>query len=95
MSAVVTFDEGIYCEAKRIQWAISPKLDNVIVKNFLRVVGRRMTESGVEDLWIESDICGSNVATDNQRDALRERILEALERLQWNTFMDWSEKTEK
>ena len=30
-SAVVTFDEGIYCEAKRIQWAISPELDNVIV----------------------------------------------------------------
>ena len=22
-----------------------------------------MTESGVEDLWIESDICGNNVAT--------------------------------
>ena len=30
-NAVVTFDEGIYCEAKRIQWAISPELDNVVV----------------------------------------------------------------
>ena len=60
-----------YCEAKRIQLAISPELGNVIVrherfhraKNFLSVVGKRLTESGVEDLWIESDICGSNVAT--------------------------------
>ena len=31
-SAVVTFDEGLYCDAKRIQWAISPELDNVIVR---------------------------------------------------------------
>ena len=63
-NAVVTFDEGIYCEAKRIQWAISPELDNVIVqlrgfhraKNFLGVIVKRMTESAVEDLWIESDM---------------------------------------
>ena len=31
-NAVVTFDEGIYCEAKCIQWAISPELDNVVVR---------------------------------------------------------------
>ena len=29
---MVTFDEGICCEAKRIQSAISPELDNVIVR---------------------------------------------------------------
>ena len=32
-NAVVTFDEGIYCEAKRIQLAISPGLDNIIVRH--------------------------------------------------------------
>ena len=32
-NAVVTFDEGIYCEAKRIQLAISPGLNNVIVRH--------------------------------------------------------------
>ena len=60
-NAVVTFDEGIYFEAKRIQLTISPGLNNVIfrherfhrAKTFLSVVGKRMTESGVEDLWIE------------------------------------------
>ena len=52
-------------------WAISPELENVIVrlggfhgaKHFLGVIGKRMTESFVEDLWIESSIRGSNVAT--------------------------------
>ena len=29
-NAVVTFDEGIYRETKRVQWANSPKLDNSI-----------------------------------------------------------------
>ena len=57
-NAALTFDEGIYCETKRIHWAISPELDNVIVqlrgfhraKNFLGVIVKRMTESAVEDL---------------------------------------------
>ena len=77
-NAVVTFDEGIYCEAKRIQWAILLQLANVIARlgGFHRAmktssvfIGKRMTKSGAEDLWIESDKCGSNVATkiDNQR----------------------------
>ena len=30
-NAVVIFDEGIYCEAKRIHWAISPELDLVLL----------------------------------------------------------------
>ena len=88
--------EGIYCEAKRIQLAISPGLDNVIVrherfhraKNVLSLVGKRMTESGVVDLWVESDICRSNVATQiisgtHYNRAIRAHKLtsEALERL--------------
>ena len=108
-NAVVTFDEGIYYVAKRILVAISPGLSNVIVrherfhqaKNFLSVVGKRMTVSGVEDLWIKSDICGSNVATKIIRTHYNSAIrahkltLEALERLQWNTFMEWLEKNGK
>ena len=105
---MVTFDEGTYCEPKRIQLAISSGLDNVIVrherlhraKNFLGVVGKRVTESaGVEDLWIESGIYGSNVATKiisrthyNRAIRAHKLTLEALERLQRNTSMDWAEK---
>ena len=109
-NAVVTFDKGIYCEAKRIQLAISPGLNNVIVRherlhralNLLSVVGKRMTESGVEDLWIESDICGSNVASkiisrthSNRAIRAHKLTLEALERLHWNTFMEWLDKNGK
>ena len=88
--------EGIYCEPKRIQLAISPGLDNVIVrhewfhraKNVLSLIGKRMTESGVVDLWIESDICSSTVATKiisgthyNRAIRVHKLTLEALERL--------------
>ena len=87
--------------------AISPGLGNVIVrhkrfqraKNVLSVVGERMT---VEDIWIEGDICGSNVASkiisrthSNRAIRAHKLTLEALERLQWNTFMEWLEKNRK
>lgn len=61
-----------------------------------------MTESGVEDLWIESDLCGSNVATKiisgmhyNRAIRAHKLTLEALERLQRNIFMEWLEKNRK
>ena len=94
-NAVVTFDEGIYFEAKRIQLTISPGLNNVIfrherfhrAKTFLSVVGKRMTESGVEDV----------ISRTKQNRAIRAHklTLEALEKLQWNTFMEWLQKNGK
>ena len=61
-----------------------------------------MTESGIEDLWIESDRCGSNVAMKiingtryNRAIRAHKLTLGALERLQWNTFMEWLEKNGK
>ena len=107
---MVTLYEGNCCEAKRIHWAISPELDNVIVrlggfhraKNFLGVIGKRTTESGVEDLWIESDICGRNVATKiisathcNRAISAHKLTLGAMERLQlngWRKMEKWMRK---
>jgi len=103
-NCVITFDEGIYCEAKRIQWAVSPELDNVVIrmggfhraKNFISVIGKRMAESGIEDLWMESDVCGSNVASKiingshyNRAVRVHKLTLEALQRLQWQSFTEW------
>ena len=73
------------------------------LKNFLGVVGKRMTESaGVGDLWIESGICGSNVATKvisrthyNRAVRAHKLTLKAVERLQRNTSMEWLEKNGK
>ena len=95
-NVVVTFDEAIYSDAKRIQWAVSPELDNIVIrlggfhraKNFIGVIGKRMAESGIEDLWIESDLYGSNVAAKiitgthyNRAMRAHKLTLEALERL--------------
>ena len=61
-----------------------------------------MAESGVEDLWFESDICGSNVATKiingthyNRAIGAHKLTLEALEGLQWSSFIEWLEKNGK
>ena len=90
--------------------AISPGLDSVIVRHerfhratdFLCAVGKRLTELGVEDLWIESDICGSNVATKiiirtkyDRAITAHKLTLEALARLQWKIFMERLEKNGK
>ena len=71
-------------------------------KNFPGVIGWRITKSGVEDLWIESDICGSNVATKiisethyNRATRAHKLTLEALERLQWNNFVENGKTDEK
>ena len=80
-NAVVTFDEGIYCEAKRIQWAISPELDNVIarlggfhrVRNILGVIGKRMTESV---LWIFESRVTYVVAMSQRRQSAGRTIIE-------------------
>ena len=57
----------------------------------------RITE--VLRIFGSSDICGSNVATKiinrtkyNRAIRVHKLTLEALERLQWNTFMEWLEK---
>jgi len=40
---MVTFDEGIYCEATLIQWAMLPEQENVIFR--LRGFNRAKTSS--------------------------------------------------
>ncbi|KAL9977339.1 hypothetical protein ACROYT_G014731 [Oculina patagonica] len=58
-----------------------------------------MSGSGVENLRIESEICGSNVAAKiingtNYNKAIRAHklTLKALERLQWDSFLEWLER---
>ena len=68
-SPVVTFDEDLYAAAKQIQCTVSPEFEDMVLrlgglhktKNFLGVIGKRMEESGIEDLWTESGIYDSNI----------------------------------
>ena len=65
----VTFDEDICATAKQIQWTVSPEFHNMVLRlggfhkaiNFLGVIGKRMEESGIDDLCTESGIYGSNI----------------------------------
>ena len=67
---VVTSHEDLYATAKQIQWAVSPEFDDMVIrlggfhmaKNFIGVIGKRMEESGIEDLWAESGLYGSAIA---------------------------------
>ena len=55
---VLTVDEGIYEIAKEVQWKVSTTFKDMIIclggfhraKNLLGVIGRRMEESGIEQI---------------------------------------------
>jgi hypothetical protein len=104
---VITFVEGIYCDAKRIQWSVSPELDHIVVrlggfhraKNFMGLIGKRMEESGLEDIWSESGVYGPSVASKllkathyNRAVRAHKLTCEALERICWKSFVDWLER---
>ena len=58
---VLTVDEGIDEIAKEVQWKVSPQFEDMIIrlggfhwaKNYLGVIGRRMEESGIEQILEE------------------------------------------
>ena len=64
---VVTFDLVIYVKAKEIQWHVPDELKNVIIRmggfhialNYLSLLGKMYSDSGLEDLLIESGVYAS------------------------------------
>ena len=68
---VITFYEDLYAKAKQIQLAVLPELDHIIIrlggfhraKNFFSVIGKRMADSGLEDIWLENGVYGSSVVS--------------------------------
>ena len=66
--SVLTFDEGIYCKAKEIQWRNKDEFQDTVLclggfhttMNFLGLLGKRYDNSGIEDILIESGVYGSN-----------------------------------
>ena len=107
---VITFDEDLYAKAKQIQWAVLPELDHIIiklvgfhrVKNFFSVIGRRMVDSGLEDIWLESGLYGSSMVSKitlgvhyNRAVRAHKVMLEALESLLWDAFTQWLENNNR
>ena len=68
-----------------------------IALNFLSVIGKRYSESGFEDILIEADLYGSNTVaktikgkSSNRGVRAHKLMLEALLRLKWEAFCQWS-----
>ena len=102
--SVLTFDEAIYSKAKEIQWKCGDQFDDVILRmggfhialNFLGVIGHLYEGSGIEGIFIEADLYGSNTVCRFLKGKMYNRgvrahklLFEALMRLQWQAFCDW------
>ena len=99
---VITLDEKIYAPAKEIQWTYYDELKDMVIrlggfhsaKNFMGVIGIRMKESGLEDIWQDSNFYGEAVrgkvleGKHYYRGERGHRItLEALERMRFQKFL--------
>ena len=108
-ASVVTFDLTIYVKAKEIQWRVPDELKNVIIRmggfhialNYLSMLGKMYSDSGLEDLLIESGVYASGtisarIAGKQYNRGVREHklTLEALFRLQWREFVGWLSEQE-
>lgn len=105
--SVITFDLAIYIKAKEIQWGLPEEFKDTVIRmggfhvalNYLAVIGKMFQDSGIEDLLIESGVYGSNTASVLLKDKSYNRgvrahklVMEALLRLQWQSFGVWLEE---
>ena len=103
----VTMDEGVYCIASEVKWIVVPLFDHMFLrmggfhrlKNFMGVIGRRMEDSGFEDIFLEAGIYGATQMSGivkakcyNRTLSAHKVLLEALMRIYWNNFADWIEE---
>jgi hypothetical protein len=104
--SVLTFDEGIYCKAKEIQWRNKDEFQDTVLclggfhttMNFLGLLGKRYDNSGIEDILIESGVYGSNSSSRllkgkcyNRGVRAHKLTSEALQRQGWQAFGKWME----
>lgn len=109
-NAVITFDLAIYSKAKEIQWRFPDELSNVVVRiggfhvalNFLSLLGKKFSDSGLDDLLIESGVyaAGSTAALlkgkcYNRGIRAHKLCLEVFFRLMWNAFLVWYESQDR
>ncbi|KAK3696845.1 hypothetical protein QZH41_003454 [Actinostola sp. cb2023] len=102
--SVITFDLLIYMKAKQVQWKFQEEFANTIVRmggfhialNYLSLLGKKYSNSGLEDLLIESGVYGASTTTSlisgksyNRGIRAHKLVMEALFRLIWQEFVKW------
>ena len=101
---VITFDLAIYMKAKQLQWRLAEEFADTVIRlggfhialNYLSVRGKKLSNSGVEDLHIESGVYGAGSVTIlmlgrsyNGGIRAHKLFMEALFRLQLRAFLRW------
>ena len=102
--AIITGDEAVYALAKQVQWKDMQNLDDILLrlggfhraKNFIGIIGKRMSGSGFETILEDSRIFGETQVKGivdgrhyNRAMKAHKVLLEALLRLYWESFKEW------
>ena len=106
--SIVTFDLAIYVKAKQLQMRYPDEFKNVVLRlggfhialNYLSLLGKMYSNSGLEDRLIESGVYAPGTTTAliagksyNRGVRAHKLCLEAMFRLMWKTFTSLLEET--
>jgi len=106
-STVITLDQQLYCKVKELQWANNDLCGRVFAhlggfhstKNFMCTIGQHFAESGLPEVWIESEVYGENTALNNMQAKSYNRAIrahkltyEALWKILWPMFIEWAKQ---
>ena len=104
-SIEITFNQQLYCKAKELQRANNELCDNVFfrlggfqtAKTFMQTIGQHFTDSGLQEVWIESQVYGENTDHNNMQAKSFNRTIrahkltyEALWKILWPQFVKWA-----
>ena len=104
-STVITFDQQLYCKATELQWANNELCGNIFIriggfhtaKTFMQTIGQHFTDSGLQEVWMESQVYGENTAHNNMQAKSFNRTIrahkltyEALWKILWPQFVKWA-----
>ena len=99
---IITCDEGISSLSKEAQWQVVPQLDSAILrlgelhraKNFVGVIGRRMADSGFDEILEESGLYNRNHINgilSGKHSKYCKQFSGAVYKLYWDSFKCWIE----
>ena len=91
-------------KAKELQWRRPKEFSDTVIRmggfhialNYLAVLGKKYEDSGICDIFVDSEVYGSSTVcavmkgkSYNRGARCHKLLMEALFRLQWKLFTDW------
>lgn len=102
---VLSCDEQLYCKVQMLKWHHPEIRENLVIMlggfhvqmTFTKVIGKHMEDSGLKEVWIESDVFGENTADNILKGKMWNRCFrahkltfEALWILLWPQIKSWA-----